>query len=287
MNFESLDTAWPLSKIVASAGLIFVIWLVRSTLARLMLRQSSPSELRRRWLVNLRNAALMIALFGLIAIWLSDLHNLVLSWAAVAVALVVAGKEFLLCITGSVLRMTTNAFSVGDRIEVTGYRGDVIDITPFTTTILEVGPGRAFHLRTGRAVQIPNSIYLTQAVINESFMKSYAVHAFSVPLKMDQDWRSAQAILLEAAHEECAPYIEDARRYMQRLEEAHALTGLPMSPRVSVQLAEADKINLLVRLPVKISQQGPSEQNVLRKFLERFRPAPGGSAVESLQSDAD
>ncbi len=287
MNLESLSTTVPISKVAASVGLMLAVWLLHGLLARVMNRQGSPSELRRRWLVNLRNAALLLSLFGLTAIWISELQAAAVSFLAFAVAFVIATKELLLCIGGSVLRASTNMFSVGDRIEVSGYRGDVIDITPFTTTILEVGPGRAFHLRTGRAVQVPNSVYLSQPVVNESFTKHYAVHAFPVPLRMDQDWRRAEALLLEAAAEECAPYIEDARRHMQRLEDAHALNGLPMSPRVSLQLAEGDKINLLVRLPVKISRQGPSEQAVVRKFLERFTASDQSQAVESRQPDGD
>ena len=280
MNLELLFGGAHVSKVVASIALVVVLWLLRGLLARMMLRQS-PSELRRRWLVNLRNTALFLAFVGLGAIWLSDLQDAMLSWAALAVAFVIATKELLLCVSGAMLRATANLFSVGDRIEVGGYRGDVIDITPLTTTILEVGPGRAFHLRTGRAVQIPNSLYLSQSVINESFTKHYAVHTFSVPLKLDQDWRRAETILLEAAQEECAPYLEEARRHMQRLEEAHALHGLPMSPRVSLQLADPDKINLLVRLPVKVARQGPSEQAVLRRFLERFQNPSEGSAASS------
>ena len=41
------------------------------------------------------------------------------------------------------------------RVEVAGIRGDVIDTALFTTTLLEVGPGKVGHQRTGHAITGP------------------------------------------------------------------------------------------------------------------------------------
>ena len=50
------------------------------------------------------------------------------------------------------------------RREVAGVRGDVLDIGPLTTAVLEVGPGQSIHQRTGRKITLPNSVFLTHAV---------------------------------------------------------------------------------------------------------------------------
>ena len=269
MNFDIVSDTIA-SKFVASLGVILLAALTRGLIRGVLLRQVSRAELRRRWLVNIRNAVLLAAAVALAAIWISELRTVAVSILAIATALVIASKEYLVCIGGSLLRATTNAFAIGDRIEAGGYRGDVIDTNLFTTTLLEVGPGKSFHLRTGRTIIIPNSKFIESAVINESYAKRFVVHVTSAPLAAGENWREAERILLGAAEEECAPYIEEARAHMQRLEEEHGLEGLPMTPRTFVQIPEAGKINLLLRLPAPVGKQGRVEQEVLKKFLARF-----------------
>ena len=267
------DTA--VSKLAASLLLVVLALVVQAAVRRSVLPHIAQTETRRRWIINLRNAVILLLVIGLASIWIEELRAFAAAVVAVAVALVVATKEFILCINGSLLRAATNAYSIGDRIEIGGHRGDVIDFTLLSTTLLEVGPARQYHLRTGRTIVVPNSKLLDSYVVNESTMKPFTVHVFSVPVK--QDWERAEQILIQAANEESAPFLEQARRHMSRLEQEHGLEALPMTPRVHLQIPEAGKLNLLVRVPAPIGRQGSVEQAILRKFLQEF---PGDSVSD-------
>src|SRR5690606_21856396 len=120
-----------------------------------------------------------------------------LSVVALAVALVVATKELILCITGSILKTGAQSFKIGDRIQIKDFRGDVIDQNLFATTIMEIGPGKLTHQRTGRVTVLPNSLFVSEPVINESYTHDYVLHVFTVPFKRQDDWQSAQKSLLE------------------------------------------------------------------------------------------
>jgi small-conductance mechanosensitive channel len=67
----------------------------------------------------------VLLLLGLVLIWAPQLWTFALSLAAVAVEIVVATKEMILCISGSLMRASPRAFSVGDWIEVADVRGEV------------------------------------------------------------------------------------------------------------------------------------------------------------------
>jgi small-conductance mechanosensitive channel len=186
---------------------------------------------------------------------------------ALGVGFVIATKELLMCVTGSFLRTVANTYSVGDRVEIGGFRGDVIDLTLFTTTLLEVGPSPNLHLRTGRTIVVPNSKLLGDVVVNESFMKQYVVHVFNVPVRMDGEWRKAEETLLKAAEAECAPFLEEARTYMESLERSHGLRGLPVQPRTLLHLTDPDKALIVVRVPAPVGRQGAIEQAIVRRYL--------------------
>ena len=60
-------------------------------------------------------------------IWAPKIQTFAVSLLAIALALVLATKEIITCVGGSVVRMLTNTYTFGDRIEIGGIRGNVLD----------------------------------------------------------------------------------------------------------------------------------------------------------------
>ncbi len=262
---RGLWTKTVLSVLVLAAALALRVVIVRA-----LARSIDRPELRRRWIVSIRNGVIVLVGAGLAAIWADALRTLAVSLLALAVALVIATKELLQSILASLMKAVINPYSLGDRIEIAGYRGDVIDQSLLTTTIVEVGPGKAFHMRTGRKITFPNALLLTTGVVNESYTEQFVVHSFSIPLKAEEDWQRAEQILLEAAEEQCRDFLEAARESMRRLEETYGLDGLSVDPRVHVQVSDPGRLNLLVRVPAPVGRQGRIEQAIVRRFLTDF-----------------
>jgi small-conductance mechanosensitive channel len=273
--FEQVDPSI-FDHLTASVIVVVLAIIVRMLVTQAIARHVTQPEDRRRWVVSIRNWFVVVLILGLGTIWGPALRTLAVSVVALTVAFVVATKELIQCISGSVLRTAAKAYSVGDRIQIERHRGDVIDVNFFSTTILEVGPGRPFHLRTGRTIVIPNSKLLITTVVNESHMRGLVLHMFTVPLTADDDWERAEKILLEAAEDECKPFVEPARATMAQLEREHGLEGIPLAPRVSMTLPEAGKLDLVVRFPAPVGRQGRIEQAILRRFLKQYQLAAQG-----------
>lgn len=252
-----------LGMLISTTILIIVILITRAVTKRIIRRAIPVSELRRRWLVQSRNALVLLLILGLVFIWGAELRTLALSIVAVAVALVVATKELILCATGTILKTGARSFSIGDRIQIKDFRGDVIDQNLFATTIMEIGPGKMTHQRTGRIIVVPNAMFFTEPVINESYTNDYVLHVFVVPFKREDDWQSAQQALLQAAQRLCAPYLDTVRRHMNRIAERQGLIAPSVDPRVTIQTPSAGEVHLVVRLPVRSDQRSYIEQAVL------------------------
>lgn len=222
-----------------------------------------PSE-RLRWNAYLRTLGWIVLALGLLFIWGQELREFAISLVAIVAAIVLATKELLMCITGSLQRATSGSFRIGDRIEVAGIRGDVIKHSLLSTTLLEIGPS---HQRTGRTQVIPNSVFLSQPVGNETFTEAYVLHSFGVPVKRETDWQASERELLAAANAVSGEHVDAANRHMGRVSEANGLPPFGVEPRVTVRLDEADKITLLVRVPTPARERGRNEQRILRRFL--------------------
>tara|TARA_R110002167_G_scaffold47967_2_gene141804 strand:- start:34931 stop:35803 length:873 start_codon:yes stop_codon:yes gene_type:complete len=265
-DFTVPESVW--SLLISTALLIIGVLIVRALIARFIKRQVDSPELRRRWLVQSRNGLLLLMILGLVLIWGEELRTLALSIVAIAVAFVVATKELIMCITGSILKAGAGSFSIGDRIQIKDFRGDVIDQNLLATTILEVGPGKLTHQRTGRMAVIPNALFVSEPVINESFTHDYVLHVFTVPFRRDDDWRGAQKAILAAARKQCEPFLEEVRRYMNRVSSSRGLEPPSVDPRVTMQVPVAGEIHLIVRVPTKSGQRGLIEQAIMAEVFQ-------------------
>lgn len=267
MSEETFEVArgLPLKELIASAGLLASVLLLRFVGRRSLERSDWKDDAARaRTLQNLNRVALLALVLGLVVIWAPELRTFALSAVALAAALVLATKELIMCLSGAVLRATTGAYDLGDRIELDGLRGDVVRIGLLSTTVLEVGPA---HQRTGRAVVVPNSLLLSKPVVNETYTDEFVLHTFVVPMSRDADWRAAERRLLELAVELCAPWRDQARARLERLARDHGLPAPNAEPKVSLQLPDEDSLLLLVRIPVPARQKARVEQEILRRFL--------------------
>lgn len=268
---EALDRATLMRNFLLTAGL----WLAAFGLRWLVLRALKKRGLRadelRRVTASTRSAMLLVLVVGTGALWFDELKLVALSLAAVAAAAVLATKELIMCAGGSFLRTSSRSFEVGDRVEMAGIRGDVIDTTLFTTTLLEVGPTTVGHQRTGRAVTLPNSFLFTYPLSNESFTEAYLLHSFPVLVKADGRWRDAERALLEGMQAEMLSYAEDARRFFERMAAERHIEVPPQEPRVLVQTEPGETLRLWCRMPAPAREKGTVEQAVLRRFLDAMQ----------------
>ncbi len=258
--------------LIAVLALLVTVASLRLVLLRTIVeREGVPLEDRRRLAIQIRSMLAIVFVVGLFFILANELRAFAVSLVAIAVAIVLATKELILCLSGSALRIGANAYTIGDRIEINGVRGNVIDQTFLATTILEIGPGHVSSQYSGRAIVFPNSLLLAHPLINETYMKEYIVHVMTIPLAATDDWQKAEKLLLEIANEECRPFLDEAARHMKELEGRHWMDVPSVKPRVSVQIPEPGRVNLLLRIPTPAHRTSRLEQVILRRYLLSFR----------------
>ncbi|GAB4192500.1 MAG: mechanosensitive ion channel family protein [Simkaniaceae bacterium] len=272
-----MDKQWLQSDLfkngVATVILAFVLLTARYLSAKYIRRaeKSWTSQQRLRWIGYVRNIFFAILLLGLIYIWGEAIHGLAVSVFAIAFALVFAVKELFMNMNGALVRFRGGAYDIGDRIEIKNIRGDVIDMSLLTTTVLEVGRGAAAHQYTGKRIVFPNNLLLTDPVVNESFLENYYMNNIRFPLHIGDDWKAAKEILLRIAQEECAPYIEQARYRFRKIEKNKSLELPSVEPKISIQIPDPDTIHLHLRIPSPGHLKGRLEQVVVTRFLDEFR----------------
>lgn len=95
-------------------------------------------------------------------------------------------------------------YQAGDRISIKGHRGDVVEISYLDTTIMECsGVYLGNDRRSGRLIKIPNSIVLSQEVINYTGDQApFIWNETAVQIAYTSDLQFVEQCLMQAATED-------------------------------------------------------------------------------------
>lgn len=196
-----------LPDLLASVGLLSALllgWLL--TGSALKRREGLPLQVARRWTANVRNGLVLVAIVGLLMIWAPQLRTFALSLTAFAVALVIATKELILCLSGSAYRTFTRAYTIGQIVEIGGHRGEVVDISLLSTQLRELDQHEGSISLSDHSVVIPHSLLLSQPLRIVAKDRAHAEHSFDLVFEADIDLFSQRVALEKYA----AGTLEDA-----------------------------------------------------------------------------
>lgn len=257
------------SALFSSLLLILALAVLRGFLIRYVRKDNEILEKeQRRWIIRIKNAATSVIVIGLILIWAPQLHTFALSITAFAVALVVATKEMILCLTGAIMRATTQPFKVGEWVTIDGVTGEVVDLDIFAFTLQEVDMDGKTYQFTGRTITIPNSKLFTSNVVNANFFKAYIFEDVRIRVQFaDIDPVPASEKLKEIAENHFKKYRHDARAFNSKIRRRAGVDIGSAEPLFDLATTELGHYLFHVRFFLPTSVAADIGADVTREFL--------------------
>lgn len=220
-----------------------------------------------------RYAVAFLAIVVLAATWHAFAGRVgeILGFATAGIAF--AMQEVIGALAGWFNIVSGRIFEIGDRIEMGGVRGDVIDITLLRTKVMEIGDptGEDTWVKgrqpTGRIVALSNKTTFTNPVYNFSAMFDFVWEEITIPVAYRSDYTVAEEILLDEARR--VSTTEGAEQAIQRLSRRHPVPKADVQPRVFVQ-ATSNFAQLSVRFVIPVRASRAVKDAVTRRILERF-----------------
>ena len=227
-----------------------------------------------------------VALIGLGIVWRPFAGQLGLVLGLTAAGLAFAMQELIGALAGWFNIVSGSIFRVGDRVQLGGVRGDVIDITPLRTKVMEIGSsvgddtwvrGRQY---TGRIVSISNKATFTEPVFNYSTSFEFIWEEVTIPVAYRDDWHLAERIMAEEAlRVSSSKQAEDAIAAMLH---RYPVARTEVEPRVFVRATD-NYLELAARFVVPVRTARWVKDDLTRHILERF--AEAGITVASPTQD--
>jgi small-conductance mechanosensitive channel len=196
-----------IKKITFTIFLIVAYAVGRRLIANVIGRSVEDGGTRYRFVKASQLFLMALAIVALSKVWFQDTSG-VGTWLGLATAgIAVALKDPLENLAGWVYIATSRPFRVGDRIQISEHAGDVVDVHPFSFTLLEIGNWVNADQSTGRLIHVPNGWLFKHAVAGYDHGFPYIWNEIEIVVTFESNWRRAKQTL-EAILEENAQKIE-------------------------------------------------------------------------------
>ncbi|MCF8267456.1 MAG: mechanosensitive ion channel family protein, partial [Ignavibacteriales bacterium] len=157
------------------------------------------------------------------------------------VALGVAGagiafalQEVIVSFAGWLTIMFGGFYKSGDRVQLGGIKGDVMDIGVLRTTIMETGQWVDGDLYNGRIVLVANSFVFKEPVYNYSGEFPFLWDEIKIPVQYGSNYEKANEIFLEIAGEETSNLSGKSKENWESLKNKYRLENAQTDPMISL-----------------------------------------------------
>ncbi|MDD3897033.1 MAG: mechanosensitive ion channel [Candidatus Peribacteraceae bacterium] len=255
------------------ALILLFIWLLERFVRTTILIRIPRLEVRYAAVKIFTASVYAIAGLWIVSITLAKQPSIVTSFAIVGAGIAIALQDVVKDILGWFMIRQNQLFTQGQRVTISRFTGEVIDIGILRTKLLEVGAeGSPVLERTGKTLSVPNSLVLTQETINHNATSDFLRAEMPVTVTYESNWERAETILKRILEEETSTFGEvDQRQYAMRTL-LYYIPRQSRGPAVHVKLG-ADGIEFTLRYFAPIGEQRPVATVIAKRILRAFKEA--------------
>lgn len=275
MNFEQILNALmtgEYDKYLHVAAIIIGIWLIKRITLHILNKNIKDMKIKYRWRKIINYISVVLGILLIAQLWFKGIESIVTFLGLISAGIAIALKDIWSSIAGWLFIIIRQPFTVGDRIEIQNMKGDVIDVGVFHFTILEIENWVKAEQSTGRMINIPNGLVLSNPVANYSSTFEFIWNEIEIVLTFESNWEKAKEILTTIINDYVEDKLEEARKEMSKASEEYLIYSSKLTP-----IIYTDVVDIGVRLSIRYFSRPKERRNsgqyiwetVLREFAKR------------------
>lgn len=210
----------------------------------------------------------------LVPIWVENVGDIATFLGIIGAGLVIALQEVVQNFAGWIYISLRHPFKVGDRVEIGGHAGDVIDVRVLRFSLLEIRSWVDADQSTGRILHLPNGLVFTQPLANFTQGFRHIWHEVPLLVTFESDWQRAREILQEALEGHAMTEAEvEAAEDIRRASRQFFIRYATLSPTVYVSVRESGVL-LTGRVLVASRRRRTIDNEIWEHVLRRFTEEP-------------
>jgi small-conductance mechanosensitive channel len=202
-----------------------------------------------------------------------------------AIGLLTAGititlQELILSIAGSLFIFFVRVYQPGDRIEINGIKGDVIDINSMYTTMMEIGQWVSSDNYSGRIVKLSNAFVFKGPVYNYSQDFPFIWDELNLPIHYGSDVELAKKLVIEVAQQELSDFVKQSVEQWKHVVEKYYIEDAVVDPSLAITLTD-NWIQFNLRYIVDFKKRRYTKNRLHEMIKKAFDDSDGKVSLSS------
>lgn len=243
MEVISYFEAWAIEHPYTVSVLKFTFWVVIILLAisllRKLLKRSLPdNSIRYKSQKGIEIVGYVLIILLSISYFTGNIKDFTLAIGLLSAGITITLQELILSIAGSFYIFFVKVYKPGDRIEINGIKGDVIDIDSIYTTMMEIGEWISSDNYSGRIVKLSNSFVFKGAIYNYSQDFPFVWDEFNLPIRYGSDIELAKSIVIKTAQEVLSEYVAQSQSKWQEVVDNYYIEDAQVEPTLALTMTD-------------------------------------------------
>lgn len=240
--FEDLN-AWFLDHPFATSIIKYLAWLgviffIVAWIRRILKKKLPDTELKYKSQKGVEVIGYILVVLITITYFTGSIKDFGLAIGLLTAGITITLQELILSIAGSFYIFFVKVYKPGDRIEINGIKGDVIDIDSIYTTMMEIGEWVSSDNYSGRIVKLSNAFVFKGPVYNYSQDFPFVWDEFNLPIRYGSDTELAKSIVISVAQEHLSKYVQDSMAEWKEVVEKYYIEDALVDPTLAVTLTD-------------------------------------------------
>ena len=209
----------------------------------------------------------LLAILAVATVYSDRLGGFTVAFGVAGAGVAFALQEVIASVAGWVAISFGGFYAPGDRVQLGGIKGDVIDISILRTTLMEVGEWVAGDLYSGRIVKVANSFVFKEPVFNYSGDFPFLWDEITLPVRYGSDWKLAQEMLGRVVDEALVEYARQVQDSWRRLVQEYRVEDANIEPMITLRATD-NWIEFTVRYVVDYRKRRSMKNHLFTRILE-------------------
>ena len=254
-------------KIAAVFIALFVLYLLARVASLYVMRNVADTATRYRLRKGVVFTGYLLAVLILISSFSERVAGLGVAFGVAGAGIAFALQEVIASAAGWVAISLSRFYAPGDRVQVGGIKGDVIDIGILRTTLMETGGWINGDLYNGRIVRVANSSIFKDPVYNYSADFAFLWDEITLPIRYGSDWEYARSMITAIVHEVCHDYAVQSKSAWKETVKRYQLEDAQIEPMITLT-ANDNWIEFTVRYIVDYRRRRFTKDRLFTRLLE-------------------
>jgi hypothetical protein len=217
---------------------IFLVFALVAWIRRILKKKLPDNSMKYKSQKGIEIMGYFLVILITISYFTGSIKDFGLAIGLLTAGITITLQELILSIAGSFYIFFVKVYKPGDRIEINGIKGDVIDIDSIYTTMMEIGEWVSSDNYTGRIVKLSNSFVFKGPVYNYSQDFPFVWDEFNLPIRYGSDMELAKKIIIEVAQDKLSGYVQESIADWKGVVEKYYIEDAQVDPTLAITMTD-------------------------------------------------